>query len=157
MSDYSIYVLGESQLAISGGGQLDGVTQGDGSHLVGRTITFNSNAWAPVEISDGSTDSNFQDNDGNQVLNGTHTIDGVSFATGTRVEAEYGITLSDGVNTWQAIGFNVNNSSPSYATIEGLAIRRTGRVSAGRRASDRDQCPGGSEPRLGVLCHADLL
>lgn len=122
MANYSIFVLGESQLSISGGGQLDGVTQGDGSHLVGLTITLNSNAWAPVQISDGGTDSNFQDNDGDQRLNGAQTIDGVGYANNTQVEAEYGITLSDGVNTWQAVGFNVNNSSPSYATIEGLAF-----------------------------------
>lgn len=122
MADYSIFVLGESQITISGGGQLDGVTQGDGSHLVGRTITLDAAAWSAVAITDDGSDADFSDNDSNQVLDGAQTIDGVAFASGTRLEAEYGITLSDGVNTWQAIGFNVNNSSPSYATIEGLAF-----------------------------------
>ncbi len=109
-------------MSISGGQQLDGVTQGDGSHLVGQTITLNANAWNPIQISDGGSDVNFQDNDSNQTLNGSQTIDGITYAGGTRVEAEYGLTLTDGVNTWQVVGFNVNNSSPAYGTVEGLAF-----------------------------------
>lgn len=120
MPDYSIFTLGESQISVSGGGQLDGVTQGDGSNLVGLEITLNSNAWEEVLITD--NDPNFQDSDGSQRLNGSQTIDGVTYANGTRVEAEYAVTLSDGANTWTAIGFNVNNSSPAYGTIEGLAF-----------------------------------
>lgn len=119
-ADYSIYVLGESQITISGSGQLDGVNQGDGSHLNGLTITLNTNAWVPIEISD--NDPNFQDNDGNQTLFGAQDVDGVTYAGGTRVEAEYGITLTDGTNTWQLVGFNVTNSSPAFGTVEGLAF-----------------------------------
>ncbi|TMV09749.1 Hint domain-containing protein [Ruegeria sediminis] len=122
MANYSIFMLGESQITVSGGQQLDGITQGDGSHLVGHTITLNSRAWTEVFISDQGSDTDFEDNDGNQVLNGAQTIDGTNFASGTRVEAEFGITLTDGTNTWQAIAFNVNNSSPSFATVEGLAF-----------------------------------
>ena len=47
---YSIYVLNETDMTISGGAILDGVTQGTGVHLVGRTITLNSNDWYPVAI-----------------------------------------------------------------------------------------------------------
>jgi hypothetical protein len=119
-ADYSIFVLGESQISISGGGQLDGVTQGDGSHLTGLTITLNSSAWVPIEISD--NDPDFQDNDNSQRLFGAQSIDGTTYANNTVVEAEYGITLTDGTNTWQLVGFNVNNSSPSYGTVEGLAF-----------------------------------
>jgi hypothetical protein len=118
--NYDIYVLGESQLSISGGGILDGVTQGDGSHMMGRTITLNTNAWTPVAIKDNNAD--FSDNDSSQQLNGAQTIDGVSYGNNTRVEAEYGLTLTDGTNTWTVVGFNVTNSSPAYATIEGLAF-----------------------------------
>ena len=121
MAQYSIFVLGESRITVSGGGQLDGVTQGDGSHLVGRTVTLNSNAWTEVQIRDNG-DNDFSDNDTDQRLQGSQTIDGVTYANNTVVEAEYGVTLSDGVNTWTAIGFNLNNSSPAYATIEGLAF-----------------------------------
>lgn len=117
---YDIYLLDESDITISGGGQLDGVTQGDGSHLNGRTITLNTNDWYAVAISD--NDLNFDDNDGNQVLHGAQTIDGTTYANGTRVEAEYSLTLSDGTNTWVVVGFNVNNSSPAFGTIEGLAF-----------------------------------
>lgn len=119
MADYTIYVLDESALTIDGA-VLDGVTQGDGSHLVGRTITLNSAAWQPVDIADNDTD--FRDNDGGQRLLGAQTIDGVTYADGTRVEAEYGLTLSDGVNEWQVVGFNLRNSSPAYGTVEGLAF-----------------------------------
>ncbi|MBO9449146.1 Hint domain-containing protein [Tropicibacter sp. R16_0] len=122
MANYSIFTLGESQMTISGGGQLDGVTQGDGSHLVGLTITLNSNAWQEVQIRDGGSDTDFRDNDGNQRLDGNQTIDGVNYSDGQRIEAEYGLTLSDGVNVYQVVGVNVNNSNPSFATIEGLAF-----------------------------------
>lgn len=120
MPTYDIFVLGESQLSISGGAILDGVSQGDGSHLVGRKITLNSNAWMPVSIND--NDPDFSDNDGSQRLNGTQTVDGVSFADATRVEAEYGLTLTDGTNSWTVVEFNVNTSNPNFGTIEGLAF-----------------------------------
>jgi hypothetical protein len=121
MPDYDIYVLEEDAVSISGGVVLDGVTQGDGSHLPGQTITLNSGAWTQVSISD-TTDSEFEDNDGNQRLDGPTTLNGTTYADNTQVEAEYGITVSDGVNSWTMVGFNVNNSSPSYGTIEGLAF-----------------------------------
>ncbi len=89
-------------------------------HLAGRTITLNSNAWYPVSIND--DDASFGDSDTSQTLNGPQTIDGVTYPNGRIVEAEYGLTLSDGVNTWQVVGFNVNNSSPAYGTVEGLAF-----------------------------------
>jgi hypothetical protein len=117
---YNIYVLNETALTISGGAILDGITQGDGSHLVGRTITLNSNAWYPVAIND--DDPNFQDNDGSQRLNGAQNINGTLVANNTVLEAEYGLRLTDGVNTWTVVGFNVNNSAPAYATVEGLAF-----------------------------------
>lgn len=120
MPDYDIYVLAESQMTISDGGQLDGVSQGSGVHLNGRTITLNSDAWAPISITD--DDLNFQDSDGSQRLDGPTTIDGTTFASNSVVEAEYGLTVTDGTDTWTLIGFNVNNSSPAYATVEGLAF-----------------------------------
>jgi hypothetical protein len=120
MPDYNIYVLDESLITISGGGQLDGVTQGSGVHLQGRTITLNSNAWQPITITD--DDPNFQDSDGSQRLTTAQTIDGVSYAANTVVEAEYSIVLSDGTNSWTLVGFNVNNSNPVYGTVEGLAF-----------------------------------
>lgn len=122
MADYSIFVLSEGQLDISLTQGLDGITQGDGTHLIGETITIESRTATEVFISDGGSDTNFADNDGNQVLNGDQTIDGTLFSDGTVVEAEYGITLTDGTNTWQAVAFNVNNSNPAYGTVEGIAF-----------------------------------
>ncbi len=121
MPDFDIFALGESELTVSGGQQLDGVNQGDGSHLTGLQITLNSSSWQPLAISD-SNDSDFRDNDGNQTLNGAQTFDGVTYADGTRIEAEYGLVLTDGTNTWTVVGVNVNNSSPAFGTIEGLAF-----------------------------------
>ncbi|MEF3048916.1 Hint domain-containing protein [Pseudotabrizicola sp. L79] len=118
----SIWMLGESHITVSGGATLDGITQGDGSHLVGRTITLTSPSWQETLIDD--NDANFDDNDGNQVLSGTQVIDGVTYSGNTRVEAEYTVVLRDPSTgqTWTVIGYNVVNSNPPYATIEGLAF-----------------------------------
>ncbi len=120
MADYDIWVLGENDVTVSGGGQLDGISQGSGVHLAGRTITLNSRDWAPVAVTD--NDTNFQDSDSSQQLNGAQTINGVTYASGTTLEAEYGFTVTDGTTSYQLIGFNVNNSSPAYGTIEGIAF-----------------------------------
>lgn len=115
---YDIYVLDESDITLSGA-VLDGVTQGDGSHMVGATMVLSPD-WYPVSIND--DDANFQDNDTGQTLNGAQVIDGVTYAGGTRVEAEYSMVVTDGTSTWTVVAFNVNNSSPAYGTVEGLAF-----------------------------------
>lgn len=121
MAKYSIWMLEESNISVSGGKTLDGITQGDGSHLVGETISLNTRDWVQVDIRDNDTD--FDDNDGNQRLDGGQTIDGTTYSDGTRIEAEYRITVQDGDgNTYEVIAVNVNNSSPAYATNEGLAF-----------------------------------
>jgi hypothetical protein len=119
---YTIWMLGKSDILVSGGGSLDGVTQGDGSHLPGRTITLLTNDWTETQIAD--NDANFDDNDTGQRLIGAQVIDGVTYAGNTIVEAEYLIVLRDAATgiTYRAIGYNVNNSSPAFATIEGLAF-----------------------------------
>ena len=123
MADYSVWILEESNISVTGGLSLDGITQGDGSHLDGEFITLNSNAWLETLIRDGGSDTNFDDNDGNQRLDGAQTIDGTTYSDGTRVEAEYFIEVRDpDGNTYEMVSFNVNNSSPSYATVEGLAF-----------------------------------
>jgi hypothetical protein len=124
MAIYTVWMLEKSNITVSGGGTLDGVTQGDGSHLVGRSITLNSNAFVQTSIED--DDTSFEDNDtSQQTLNGAQTINGVNYASGTRVEAEYCIVLRDPETgqEWTAYAYNVNNSSPNYATVEGLVVR----------------------------------
>lgn len=120
MANYTIYVLDETDLTISDGGILDGVDQGDGSHLDGLTLTLDSRNFQPVDVVD--DDTNFQDNDSSQTLDGDQTVNGVLYSSGTIVEAEYGFQATDGVNTWTFIGFNVRDSAPTYATVEGLAV-----------------------------------
>ncbi|MCK0166797.1 Hint domain-containing protein [Jannaschia sp. S6380] len=118
---YTIYTLGESDVAVSGGAQLSGVTQGDGSHLVGETLTLANRDFGAVEVDD--NDASFGDSDASQTLDGAQTIDGVTYPDGTRVEAEYALIVEDpDGNEYTLIGFNVNNSSPAYGTVEGLAV-----------------------------------
>mgnify|MGYP006300164537 FL=1 len=120
MPVYSVWILEESNITISGGKSLDGITQGDGSHLVGETITLDNNDWLETRLRD--NDRNFDDND-NQRLHGDQTIDGTTYGNNTRVEAEYRIVMEDADgNQYEAIAYNVNNSSPAYATNEGLAF-----------------------------------
>ncbi|WP_296425573.1 Hint domain-containing protein [Yoonia sp.] len=118
----TIYTLAESNISISGGGQLSGITQGDGSHLDGLTITLNNNDWTAVNVFD--SDANFQDSDNSQTLEGAQVYDGVSYAAGLRVEAEYSLTLEDpDGNTYTVLAFNINEPGvTSYATVEGLAF-----------------------------------
>lgn len=118
----TIYTLAASDISISGGGQLSGINQGNGSHLVGSTITLNNNNWDAVDIFD--TDSNFQDNGGTQTLEGPRVYDGVTYADGLRVESEYSLTLEDAEgNTYVVLGFNINEPGvDTFATIEGLAF-----------------------------------
>ena len=123
MPVYTTYALGVSQISVSSGEQLSGITQGDGSHLVGETITLDSDAWEAVAIDD--SEGHFDDNDNGQSLNGPQTFDGVSYKGGERVEAEYELTLQDpDGNSYTVLGFNVNEggSGQSYSTVEGLAF-----------------------------------
>ena len=121
MPTFSVWILEKSNITVSGGSSLDGITQGDGSHLVGKTITLDSPGWLQVQVTD--DDSNFDDNDSGQRLVTGQTINGVTYSGTPVVEAEYRLTLQDpGGNTYEVVGFNVNNSSPAYGTIEGLAF-----------------------------------
>lgn len=124
MAGYIVYALGESHITVSGGEQLSGFSQGDGSHLVGETITLNSNAWEAMGIDD--SDTKFDDSDNSQSLNGAQTFDGTSYSGSERVEAEYELTLQDpDGNTYKVLGFNINESGSaynSYGTVEGLAF-----------------------------------
>ncbi len=120
---YTIWAIAESSLTItgaSGGNGLDGITQGDGTHLVGATIVWNGGGWEAIAVAD--DDANFHDNDGGQRV--TQTVFGVSY-TDRVIEAEYVIILRDPEgNDYTAVGVNVNEpgQSPAYGTIEGLAF-----------------------------------
>ncbi len=59
----------------------------------------------------------------NVSVTGGQTLDGITYADGTRVEAEYRIEVTDpSGNVYEVIGFNVQNSSPAYGTVEGLVF-----------------------------------
>lgn len=117
-------MLEASNITISGGGSLGNATQGDGSHLLNQTIRLQNNNWLETFIRDGGQDSDFDDNDNNQRLDGAQTIGGTTFGNSTIVEAEYRLTLRDpdSGQTWDVLGYNINNSNPAYASIEGLAF-----------------------------------
>lgn len=123
---YTIWAVNEASLTItgtSGGNGLDGVTQGDGSHLRGATIVWAGGGWSEIRVRD--NDVRFDDNDVTQVLDGAQTVFGVPYANGRVIEAEYTIELEDpDGNTYTAIGVNVNEpgQSPAFGTVEGLAF-----------------------------------
>jgi len=123
MANYSIWVLPESMVTISNAGILDGITQGDGSHLLGETLTLDPGMPTELDIRDGGSDANFDDNDSNQRLRGRQELDGISYNNNTVIEAEFQIDVEAPDGTiYTMVGVNLNNSSPSYATIEGLAF-----------------------------------
>jgi hypothetical protein len=129
---YSFFVYGEGNISLTGTRvvdgatvpkTLDGLTQGDGSHLVGETLTINATSTTQITVDDNGSETNFADNDGGQELDADVTIDGVTFTAGTRIEAEYQFVLRDpDGNLYTAIAVNINNSSPSYATIEAITF-----------------------------------
>lgn len=117
-----LYTLPSGEITVSDGEELSGFTQGDGSHLVGKTITLDSNAWETLDIADGN--GSFADNDGSQSLNGDQTYGGTLYTGGTQVEAEYTIMVQDpDGNIYTIISVNVREAGAanSYGTIEGLA------------------------------------
>lgn len=124
MATYSVFVIGESNISFTGGVTLDGITQGNGSHLVGEFLTFNSTAATEVFVDDVGTETNFADNDAGQTLDGAQTIDGTTYADGTQIEAEYQFVLRNDATgeEFTALAVNVINSSPPFATNEGLAF-----------------------------------
>ncbi len=122
MPAFTVWMLENAHITISDGASLSGKTQGDGSHLVQRTIILNRNAWLETRVED--NDTTFDDNDGSQRLFKTQAIDGAKVDAGTRVEAEYRLTLRDPQTgrSYDVYGYNVNNSNTSYGTVEGLAF-----------------------------------
>jgi hypothetical protein len=82
MPVYTVWMLQEASIAIpppAPGVQpgLDGVTQGDGSHLLNRQITLINGNFLRTFIED--THSDFEDNDTSQTLAGQQTIEGVTY------------------------------------------------------------------------------
>ncbi len=124
MASYSIWIIEEFNITVSGGEELSGFTQGDASHLDGETVRIDALDLKEVEISDAGSDVDFDDNDGNQRLEGAQTINGTLYADNTGIEAEYTIVLRD-PNTgteYTAIGVNIRDSSPAFGTVEALAF-----------------------------------
>ena len=124
---YTIWAVAESSLTITGPSGpigLDGVTQGDGSHLFGATIVWNGGGWDSIEIRD--NDPNFDDNDDNQRLENTpQFVFGVRYAGRPLIEAEYLIILeAPGGARYTAVGVNVNGPGPgpAFGSVEGLAF-----------------------------------
>ena len=132
MAIYSFFAFGESNITVSGTRVVDGVTvpktldgldQGDGSHLVGETITINSSNLTEITVDDAGGETNFADNDAGQTLASDVTIDGITFTAGTLIEAEYQFVVEDSLgNQYTVLAVNINNGSPSYATVEALVF-----------------------------------
>ncbi|MEM6376088.1 MAG: Hint domain-containing protein [Pseudomonadota bacterium] len=127
MAIQTIFALGETKISVSGNGELSGRTQGDGSHLQNLFITLNDNAWEEIEIRESDTDTNFDDSDNSQRLNGDQIFDGAPYTDNMRVEAEFGLRLRDPNDPdgtiYELVAFNINEGGgSSFATVEGLAF-----------------------------------
>ena len=129
MPVFTLYTLEAANVSIvdptdpSAAPVLSGFDQGSGVHLDGMEITLNSNAWQTVDVFD--DDNNFNDSESGQNLDSDITYGSATYDAGSRVEAEYRLTVVDpSGNTYTLIGFNINSSdgSPSYGTVEGLAF-----------------------------------
>ncbi|WP_425090985.1 Hint domain-containing protein [Tropicimonas sp. S265A] len=148
MATYQIWALGASEVTVesdtNGDGTPDAVpslepnttnllsggSQGAGTHLgspsdgFDRYITLNSNAWQPIGIND--DDVGFADNDSGQTLDVATTFDGTVYASGSRIESEYTLVLTDGTTDYTVVGFNIREPNPTsgntYGTTEGLAF-----------------------------------
>ncbi len=125
MAVFSVFVLGEDSLDISDGIVLSGGDQGAASQFVvnSTTITILDDTVQEFFVED-DQENTFDDSDDSQTAFGDQTLFGLDVPDGTRVEAEYTLTLSDGTNTIIAYGFNVNTASsdPAFGSVEGLVF-----------------------------------
>lgn len=125
MAVFSVFVLGEDSLNISDDIVLSGGDQGAASQFVvnSTTITILDDTVQEFFVDD-SQENTFDDSDDSQTAFGNQNLFGLDVPDGTRVEAEYTLTLSDGTNTIVAYGFNVNTASsdPAFGSVEGLVF-----------------------------------
>ncbi|PIE16126.1 MAG: calcium-binding protein [Rhodobacterales bacterium] len=127
MSAYTVYTLEASNITVSGGKELSGYWEGDGSQLEGETITLNNNNWVAVEINDTSNDR-FEDWDTDQTLVSETTYNGETHDAGLVVTPEYTVEVQDpDGNIYTLQGFNINEAVQppgvdAYGTVEGLAF-----------------------------------
>ncbi|AML50796.1 Hint domain-containing protein [Falsihalocynthiibacter arcticus] len=118
-----LYTLEDDQISVTGGKSLSGISQGDGSHLIGETITLNSNLWQTVEINDAN--ETFDDNDTSQTLSEDITYGGQDYDAGAIIEAEFQINVQDpDGNTYTIMAVNIREpgGANSFGTVEGLAF-----------------------------------
>jgi hypothetical protein len=127
MATNSVWILSADRIGLDRNASLSGVTQGDGSHLVGNSLTLRSTDWQELRLRDAN--GFFDDNDIGQRLDGAQQIGGVTHAGGLRIEAEFRLVLeaADGTR-YTAYAVNVNEPNPvggeSYSTVEGLAFHK---------------------------------
>ena len=134
--DRTIFILPTAHVTVSTG-QLSGLTQGTGIHLLGQTITLNNNKWEAVNLTDTTVDPGsgsiasrtgleFTDNDHGQRLKGEQTIGGVTYANNLIIENEFALTVSDpdGI-LYRILAVNIRETGSGpfdFATVEGLAF-----------------------------------
>ncbi|MEY8097471.1 Hint domain-containing protein [Falsihalocynthiibacter sp. S25ZX9] len=118
-----LYTLADDQISVSGGESLSGISQGDGTHLIGETITLNSKFWETIDITDGN--GSFDDNDEGQSLSEDITYAGTDYNAGAIIEAEFQFQVQDpDGNNYTIIAMNIREpgDANTYGTIEGLAF-----------------------------------
>lgn len=121
MSRNSLWALGASGVAISGGVSLSGGCAGGGRHLKGHTITLSDDGWVELVAVDAR---------GQQDLTGDQVFDGIVYGDGLRIAPEYIVTVSDGHTPYRLVGFRLVEGLGSKGTcapersgtIEGLVV-----------------------------------
>ena len=84
---------------------------GDGSHLMGHTLSI-SPAAASLGIPIEDNNLGLQDDEAaNQTLAEARTYNGTDYAQGTGLEAEYELTVTDGVDTHRIIALSIDGVS----------------------------------------------
>lgn len=120
----TVYTLSSDDVTVSNGLSISGVSGGNGAHLTGQTIVLESNNWQAIEVTD--SDANFQDNQsGSQTLTNAVTVDGVNYAAGLGLEAEYTVVFADSAgNEYTLVAFNIREpGAPNpYGSVEALAF-----------------------------------
>jgi len=121
-----IYAIGGNQMSITGGQDLSGGRHRCSAHLLGQAITLDADSWKAINVL--GADGDLTISDSSQTLIGAQTFDGISYADGTQINAEYKLTLQDpDGKTYLVVGFNTcEPSTLPCPTVDGFAYAGDG-------------------------------
>lgn len=122
MPVYTVWMLEKTNITVSDGNSLDGGPRGNGARLVGKTLTLDNGNYLETQIQDDENQF-FANDNRQQSLSGQQTINGTTFADGTRVSADYQLTLMDSTGkTYTVYAYNVKPANGTDTNVEGLVL-----------------------------------